>query len=207
MSLTTPSRATLADLVEAVRSASLADRRRQDMVSAVNTVARMIGREPAEIPLDLRALNAKLKHVSPRAFGITTARWHNVRSLFRSALALMGPVMKGRNLEPLSEAWAALYHLIAVRGDQIKLGRLLRWLSDRKITPDRGTEKDLARFHQNLSEQALLRDPEGTWAHITLAWNRAVGRVLGWPKIPIARQSRRKTYVLPWSAFPESLKR
>ena len=111
MSPATPSRATLEDVLAAVHLAPMATRRRQDMASSVRTIARVIGRSLAEIPVDLRSLNRRLKHVSPKAMNMSSARWHNVRSLFRSALALMGPVMKGRNVEPMSDAWASLYDL------------------------------------------------------------------------------------------------
>jgi len=206
MSLTTCSRATFANLIGVIKSATMEERRRQDMASAVKTIARALGRTPAEIPLDLRALNNRLKHISPQSIGITTPRWHNVRSLFRAGLALMGPVMKGRQLQPLSEGWACLYRQVSVHGDQIKLSRLLRWLSAENIVPEAVTEEDLDRFHKCLTEEALLRDAEGTWADMVLAWNRAAKRVKGWPGVQIARQTRRKNYVLPWSAFRASLK-
>src|SRR5687767_6949358 len=96
MTLNTHSRATFADLLEAVRAAPMANRRRQDMASAINTVARVLGHSPAEIPVDLIALNRRLRHISARASGMSEARWHNVRSLLRAALALRGPIMQGR---------------------------------------------------------------------------------------------------------------
>jgi integrase len=207
MSQATSSRATLADVLVAVQSGSMADRRRQDMASAVNTIARVLERSLAEIPVDLQNLNAKLKHITPMAMGMSHGRWNNVRSLFRSALALMGPVMRGRNTEPLSEAWANLCRLIMVRRDRIRLSRLLRWLSSKQITPATLTADDLALFQKCLSEEALLRDPSATFIDTARAWNRSVERIVGWPQLRIIRESRKKDYVLPWSAFPESLKR
>jgi integrase len=206
MTLTSTSRATFADLIGVIKTAPIEERRRQDMASAVKTIARALGRPPAEIPLDLRALNSRLKLISPQAAGITTPRWHNVRSLFRAGLAIMGPVMKGRDCQPLSEGWARLYSQVSVRGDRIKLSRLLRWLSAQNIEPEAVAEEDLGRFHRCLTEEALLRDAEGTWAETALAWNRATKRVFGWSTVRIARQTRRMSYVLSWSAFPPSLK-
>jgi integrase len=184
----------------------MADRRRQDMASAIKTMARLLGHVPADIPLDLRALNARLKHLSPLAAGISTARWHNVRSLLRAALALAGPLMRGRTTEPLSGAWEVLQGRIRVHSDRIKLSRLLRWLSGQNLTPERVTEADLAGFHQSLAEEALIRDAQATWAEMARAWNRAVDEIEGWPQVKIDRPLRRQSYVLPWSAFPPSLK-
>ena len=179
MALTKVSRQTLEDLLALVRSAPMAERRRRDMLSAINTVARALDRRPAEILVDVRLLNARLKQVAPVALGIAPARWRNVLSLFRSSLALMGPMMKGRNEFPMSEAWAGLHSKIPVRGDRIKLSRPLRWLSEKNIAPESVTAEDLERFRVNLCEQALLKNAESTWVNVTLAWNRAVERVPG----------------------------
>jgi integrase len=206
MSSASPSRATLADVLAAVVPAPMTERRRQDTASAVRTVARVLGRDPAAIPADMRALNARLKDASPMATGITPARWNNVRSLLRSALALLGPVMKGRNPRPMSKEWAQLYSLIEVRSDQIRVSRLLRWLSGEKITPSTVSNEDLEWFHKVLSEEALLRDPVGTWLATLRAWNRSVAVVVGWPQLPLRREPRANGYTLPWSTFPASLK-
>ena len=206
MAPTNVSRPTLDDLRALVRSKPMAAHRRRDMLSAINTVARTVDRRPAEILVDVRLLNARLRQVAPVALGIAPARWRNVLSLFRSSLALMGPVMKGRNEFPMSEAWARLHSKIPVRGDRIKLSRLLRWLSERAIAPEAVTAEELERFRLSLCQEALLKNAEATWANVTLAWNRAVERVPGWPQILVIREIRRKTYTRPWSAFPSSLK-
>lgn len=207
MSQVSPSRATLADVLAAVSAAAMTDRRRQDMASAVRTVARVLGRDPAGIPADLRGLNSRLKDASPTAMGITSARWNNVRSLLRSALALLGPVMKGRNPAPMSEAWASLHGRIEFQSDRIRVSRLLRWLSDAQITPSTVSNEDLERFYKVLSEEALLRDPDATWVATLRAWNHSVDRVAGWPQLRISRALRSNSYSLPWSTFPASLKR
>ena len=207
MSTTPFSRATLADLLAAVATAPMTARRRQDMTSAVRKVAKLIGRDAAEVPADLRTLNANLNKVSPMAVGISTARWNNVRSLLRSALALIGPVMKGRNLMPISEAWTGPYNCIKGKSDQIRLSRLLRWLSAAQITPDTVSLEKLDHFRTELAEQSLLlRHPGQAWDKISLAWNRSVHRVPGWPQLRIHRETRPKGYTLPWSAFPATLK-
>lgn len=115
-----PSRATLADVLAAVQTAPMAERRRQDMASAVRAVARVLGRSLAAIPADLRGLNARLKHASPKAIGLTASRWNNARSLLRSALVLIGPMMEGRTVTPVSEAWARFYCLVNVRRDRVR---------------------------------------------------------------------------------------
>ena len=169
MSHDTLSRATLADVLVAVESAVIDVRRRQDMASAVRSVAKVLGRGPAEVPTDMRILNAWLKRASPKAIGMSSSRWNNVRSLVRGAIALVQPVMSGRQENPISEVWAAPYEQLAKVADRVRLTRLMRWLSARQITPDTLKLEDLAEFHRTLCEEALVRDAEATWTDTTRA--------------------------------------
>lgn len=206
MSTSEASRATLADVIAAVQTADLTPQRRQNMASAVRTVARALGREQSEIPADPQALGRRLASVTAEQLGLSPGRWNNTRSLLRASLALMRPMMKGRSTTPMSAAWQALHDALPKRADQVRLSRLMRWLSERQIGPDVVTMDDLLAFKAALFEDALLKDPEKTWTDFVVAWNRAVGRTDGFPSFRIERPSRREVYVLPWSAFPLSLK-
>src|SRR5689334_15160717 len=100
---------TLAGVLEAINSVpGLSPQRRQNMSSAVRTVARMLGRPAEAIPAEPRLLARLLKEIAPEAAGISRARWNNVRSLLRSALELTRPMMPGRQSQLLSPAWQAL---------------------------------------------------------------------------------------------------
>lgn len=203
----TVSRATLGTVLKVIPEVVPGDRQRQDMTSAVRQIAKALGKAPEDIPADARLLAIRLKSVAPEALGYAPARWNNIRSLLRKALRLVGPMMPGNSEVTLSPAWEGLYDKIKDRrSERIRLSRLLRWLSERQIGPEAVSPADLERFRQALSEEALLKDPEGTWRHTVWAWNRAVRRVEGWPSLLIERASRKEVYVLPWSVFPASLK-
>ena len=207
MAMTDASRAqTLADVLAAVDAAGLAERRRQDMASAVRTVARLLGRAPEGIPADPRALGLRLKTVAPLAAGLSPGRWNNIRSLLRAALELIRPMTKGRSTTPLSPAWQALADRLPTRADRTQLSRLMHWMSAKDIQPDVVTAEVLEGFRAELHFDSLLRNPEGTWSGLTWSWNRSVGRVKGWPQLRIAKTRRKITYTMPWSAFPASLK-
>ncbi len=64
MSTSKASRATLADIIDAVQAADLSPQRRQNMASAVRTVARALGREPSGIAADPQALGRRLSSVT-----------------------------------------------------------------------------------------------------------------------------------------------
>ena len=207
MTQTTPSRSSLAEVLAAIAAGGLPKRRQQDMASAVRTVAKAIGHSPAQIPADPRRLGIRLKPLSHLALGLSEGRWNNVRSLFRAALALVTPIMPGRDETPLSEAWASLFEQIAAkRSLRIRLSRLVHWLSRHHIHPSIMSMDDLERFRAELLNDALLSRPDATWVNIRMAWNAAVKGTLEWPQLPITVVSRKVIYVQHWVAFPPSLK-
>ena len=107
----------------------------------------------------------------------------------------------------MSAAWKALFDLLGpITMVRNRLSRLLRWLSRHQVTPLTVTAMDLERFHQELAGQALASNPEATWADTVRSWNWAVKNVPGWPQQRIERASRKVIYVMPWTAFPPSLK-
>jgi hypothetical protein len=207
MSTSQASRATLADVIAAVQAADLSPQRRQNMASAVRAVARALGRELDKIHADPQALGRRLSQVTAEQLDLSAGRWNNIRSLLRAALTLVGPMMKGRSTVPLSTAWQSLHDALPKRADRIRLSRLMRWLSERQIGPDVVVLDDLMNFKTELIEDALLKNPEKTWAELVTTWNRASTRTAGFPMLRIEKPSRREVYVLPWSTFPASLKR
>ena len=202
-----PSDPTLADVLTAITTATdLPRARRQDMASAVRTVARALDRPPELIPADPPLLARRLAEVAPIAIGITKERWSNVRSLLGKALALTRPMLPGRHREPLSPGWTALYDRLENRSQATRLSRLLHWLSARGIAPEAVTVNDLEAFSAELREASLSKKPDQTWREVAWIWNKAARTVTGWPAVTIPIPKRRKTYTFAWSAFPPSLK-
>jgi hypothetical protein len=117
----------LADLLATLAASDLPERKRQELGSAIRTVARALGQSPPNIPADARLLASRLKDVAPAAIGISRGRWNNIRSLLRTALALIQPLSPGRNRNDLLPEWLALSNKLESRSDQIVLSRLLRF--------------------------------------------------------------------------------
>src|SRR5215207_729264 len=164
MSLDPASRAllgpTLVDVLSAVSAADLKPAQRQDMASAVRTVARALDRPPEHLPADPALLRPRLAALSAAALGLSEGRWANVRSLVLKSIALTRPVLPGRSPEPLSLAWLALHQALPDRGDAHRLARLFRWLGARGIGPDAVTLGDLRAFGVQLREATLSKNPE-----------------------------------------------
>src|ERR1700719_4257362 len=129
----------LADLLATVQVSDLPERKRQEFASAIRTAARALGRLPETIPADGRLLASRLKEVAPAAIGISRGRWNNIRSLLRTALALVQPISPGRNRNDLLPEWLALANKLGSRSDKIALSRVLRFLSARGIAAGAGT--------------------------------------------------------------------
>ena len=202
-----PSGPTLGDVLTAVTSAiDLTKSQRQDIASAVRTVARVLGKPPESVPADPPLLARRLAEVMPIAIGMTKGRWANVRSLAGKALARTRPMLPGRHRQPLLPAWKALSDALANRGHATRLSRLLHWLSARGIEPATVVEADLLAFAEDLRNASLAKKPADTWRGVAWVWNGAQRTVPGWPAITLAIPKRRKTYTFPWSTFPASLK-
>jgi integrase len=194
----------LADLLKTPQAGDLPERKRQELGSAIRTVARALGRSPEDIPAEGRLLASRLKDVAPAAIGISRGRWNNVRSLFRTALALVQPISPGRNRNDLSREWAALSNDLS-RSDKIGLSRVLRFLSARGIGPDAVNKETFDEYRLHL-DQSLLKRPNQTFASTVRAWRRAEA-IAGWPRIGVTIPDRRGYWVSGWERFPEPFHR
>jgi integrase len=194
----------LADLLAALATDDLPERKRQELGSAIRTASRALGQSPQNIPADARLLASRLKQVAPAAIGLSRGRWNNVRSLLRTALALRQPISPGRNSHDLLPEWLALSHKLKSRSDQIALSRVLRFCSARGIGPSAVTEKTFDDYHLHL-EHSLLKRPHQTFAMTVKAWQRAEIAIAGWPQIGLAIPDRRRQWVSGWDGFPQSL--
>jgi hypothetical protein len=175
------------------------------MRSAVRTVARLLGAEPAVIPAEPAALRRRLEMIAAEAHGLSRGRWNNVRSLFFRALALARPMMAGRSVQPILPEWEILAGKLAFNL-RVRLLPMLRFLSALGKKPTDVTLADLEDYREAILNNRLRNRPEKTWDSLIWAWNACQRNVEGWPAITIERTSRREIYVMPWSAFPASFK-
>jgi len=156
MSTTPPSRGdilivkTLADVIAGISRAELPDRRRQELKSAVHTVARTLGRRLEEVPADPRLLANRLAEVAPVAIGLSRGRWSNVKSLLRAAMSLVREMSPGRHLTPLSPSWHTQWDRLSTRLQRTRLSRFMHFASAAGIDPEAVTVATFARFRAHL---------------------------------------------------------
>jgi len=196
---------TLADVLTAVQAADLPNRLRQEMASALRTVGRALDRPLERILADPRHLSPRLSAIAPRAIGISRRSWSNVGFRLRKALSLVRSMSPGRNTNPLTPAWEALWRPLGSRRVKISLSRFVRYCSAAGIEPDAVSETTFIEFRDHLDD-ALLRHPDAAFAELVRGWRVAQRTVEGWPTVSFTIPDRRDHWTLPWSTFPASLR-
>lgn len=180
-------------------------KRRAELVSALRSAAQILNRLPRDVPSDPAGLNRLFAYVEPAAHNLSKGRWANIRSLVKAALARAGLTVRICDTPPMMPDWVRLHALINMPSLRIRLSRLLRNLSVNGISPDTVSLADLQSFGEQLLHHSLHRDAAATWRVTVGAWNKAVRTIPGWPQVAIPVVLRTNHYLLPWSAFPDSL--
>jgi hypothetical protein len=196
---------TLADVLVAVQAAELPNRRRQEWASALRTAGRALDRPLERILADPRHLSPRLSAIVPRAINMSPRSWRNVRSRLRKALSLVRSMSPGRNTNPLTPAWEALWRPLEPRRVKISLSRFMRYCAAAGIEPDEVGETTFTEFRDHLDD-ALLRHPDASFAELVRAWRVAQRTVDGWPSVVFTIPDRRNHWTLPWPNFPASLR-
>jgi integrase len=197
--------ASLATLLAILKTANLPGRKRQELASAIRTVARALGKSPEEIPADGRLIANRLREVAPAAIGISRGRWNNVRALLRAALTFVQPISPGRHRNGLSPEWVPLAKQLSP-SDRIALSRVLHFCSERGVGPREVTEATFEEYRDHL-DRSLLKRPGNTFASTVRAWRKAEAAIKGWPQITLQIPDRRKRWVHGWDRFPDALRR
>jgi len=196
---------TLADVIAQVVGTALPQRHKQEITSALRTVGRALDRPLERIQADPRHLSPRLKAIAPRAIGMSLRSWSNVRSRLRKALSFVRPIAPGRNTNPLTPSWDALWRPLECRRVKISLSRFVRYCSAAGIEPEAVSETTFTEFRDHLDD-ALLRHPDATFAELVRAWTVAQRTVEGWPTVSFTIPDRRNHWTLPWPTFPASLR-
>jgi site-specific recombinase XerD len=203
-----PGQLSLFDLLHKITADdTIAPRRRQDVLSALRTLARVLGKPLAECPAHPGFLADRLKGFSPASANLSPGRWSNTLSLTRFALKQAGVLtVPGRYREPLKPAWAAL--LAPVRQPRICYGlsRFARYCGANGVDPLDVNDAQMTQFLEDLSEAGLTNSPRNIHRMTCWLWNKAVPTIPGWPQRVLTVPDYRKHYALPWHAFPASLK-
>ncbi len=176
------------------------------MISALRSLARLLGLDPAAIPADPRDLRNRLAALSPAAGGISHGRWNNVRSLALAALRQGGVRTLGRAREPLAPAWEALRARLPDAKTRHGLSRFMSVCSAQQIAPAAVDAAVFAQFQQALDNDSLVKAPGTVFRTTCVLWNRAAATIAGWPSLTVPVPNRSRRYARDWSEFPASFR-
>ncbi len=199
---------TIAELREAfLGDAELDPRRRDDVVSALRSLATALGKPAEMIPTSPAALRPMLANFPAVRAGLSPGRWRNIRGLTQFALAYFGlATVPVRSCQELSPAWDTLLADVPADGDRYKLGRLGRYCSSVGIEPKNVCDQVMDGYLVELRERSLVAHPERLHRDAAVIWNRCAAANKSWPQTCLRVADNRGAYALPWASFPASLK-
>jgi hypothetical protein len=195
---------TLADVIVRLDAdPGLAPRRRAELLSAVQTLCRLLNAAPDAIPAQPKILRQRLATVSPAAGGIGRGRWNNVRSLTLAALKLAGVrTMRGRTRALLTLEWESLRARLRDTEARYGLSRFMSRCSEQQIAPTAVDAAVFERFRQALDTDSLVKKPHAVHRTTCVLWNHAARTIDGWPPLTVPVPSASRRYALQWQDFP-----
>lgn len=198
---------TLAQLrAQILADTTLPPRRQRDIASALQSLAKGLGRPLDTLPAEPAALRALLHKVTAAQMGYQPSRWRNLRSLVGAALARTGQITVPARLDrPPSPAWAALLAQLVSLDTRCRMGRLARYCTGQGIAPEQVNDTVLADFRAALERGSLVADPARCQREAAMQWNRAAAAHPTWPPQRLTVPDHRLYYSPPWSSYPPSL--
>ncbi len=196
---------TLGQVIERLEARTdLSDSRRRDLVSAVQTTARLLHRNPTEIDANVDALRGRLAAIHPVQAGISEKRLANVKSGLLAAIQITQTVYRVRiRKRPISPAWKAFLITIEVPWQRWSLSRLARFCSGRGIAPAAMSDEALEDFRKHLKSGQLAKDPDKVIKIVRQTWNGIAARSM--TELPaLSKPSPRRFTTRPLSTYPAS---
>jgi integrase len=199
---------TLADLLLALDAQTgLSETQLRDFRSSVKRVARLVGEDPAHIPLVLPAISAKLAAITPAAADMTSKTFSNIRSNFTAAVKASGLKSVRPARTPLSRRWKKLLSKLTAKREHIGLSRLARHASTEGIEPEQINDAAIEVFITEVRSRTLHRKPNELHRQVALIWNGIAERSefgLQPVTVPSFRSPAKR---IDWTLLPRSFRK
>jgi len=197
---------TFADAIEAIKQdETLRASRRRDDISALTSLARILKKDPADVPANTAWLRQRLKQLHPKQVGISDKRLANIRSSVIGALRRYGA---GTHLYQargeMTAEWRNLFERVSDQTERYKFSRFFRWCSTTGITREQVTQDAVAAFQAMIESETLVKKPRKVVSNMVHAWNRCRDAVQGWPDVALVYEGTRSPWTFPLDTFPQS---
>jgi integrase len=166
---------TLARLAELIAdSKDLKQQSRAELRSAINTFARVVGRNPADVIADPGVIRTLARRAPWRLSDLSQGSWRNIVSRLGKAMQTAGvKVHRQRRNYRLTTPWEDVLAPLK-RRDRDDIRRFAGWCSVHGVDPSAVTDAVLQHYLCYLEDTSLQQDPRKRWHVPRRIWNRAI---------------------------------
>src|SRR3984893_9935690 len=188
-------------------SDELPEQIRRHWSTSLRQIAKALDKPLEVIPARLTAIRADLAQVHHVPTGLTRKTLQNHKSNVKSALLWLARERRiPRHGAPLTPAWEELRAQIKDRFVRWRLSAFMRFCSASGIAPAEVDEVVLERFLRYRAQSGTVSG-DASGRPLARTWNSNVGIIRGWPRRHLTEPAVKPTTELPWTQFPQGLRR
>ena len=197
---------TLADLIGLIANDPTLEKDRGRWRTAMEGIARGLGKPAAILPADPKQLNALLSKEpgARQRADVGKSTWTTYTAQYRAATRHVGLAPGPARVDtPRSPAWRELL-ATRTRSECNFLSRFAGVMTGQGVEPTQVTEAHFETY-RNYVHAAGVREPEKAYDGTCWAWGRVLDDNPAFLPCSPPRAYRRPSYWLDWSAFPPEL--
>jgi len=180
---------------------------RRHWATSLRQIAKAMDKPLEVMPARLSAVRADLARLHHAPTGLTPKTLQNHKSNVRGALRWLARENRiPKHGAALSPAWESLRAEIKDRFVRWRLSSFMRFCSAQGIAPAEVDERIVERFKGYRAQSGTPTD-DASGRRLVRAWNSNVGKIQGWPARRLTEPAVKPTTELPWTEFPEGLRR
>jgi hypothetical protein len=188
-------------------SNELSEQTRRHWMTSLRQIAKALDKSLEVIPARLSAVRADLARLHHAPTGLTPKTLQNHKSNVRGALRWLAREKRiPEHGAPLTPAWEGPRSRIRDRFVRWRLSSFMRFCSANGIAPAEVDELVVERFRAYRTQSGRPAD-DRSGRRLVRAWNSNVGNIQGWPARRLTEPAVKAVTELPWSEFPEGLRR
>ena len=181
----------------------LSAQRRAALASALRSMARLLGQDPAVMPAMPGTYRSRVARLTPAGTGLSAKRLANIRSDALYALRRYGVLTRRCALPALSPAWRVIWDGL-IKYQRCTLSRFMRWCSANGIEPADLSDEAAQRFLKDLERESFIGNPRCLVQRCCRVWNAvaATQDAGALPKLTVPQFH--ECYVVPVERLPEA---
>ena len=197
---------TLADLIGLIANDPTLEDNRRRWCTAMEGIARGLGKPPSILPADPKKLIALLskEQGAQRRADVAKSTWTTYTAQYRAATRHVGLAPGPARVDtPRSPAWRELL-ATRTRSECNYLSRFAGMMTEQRVEPSQVTSAHFETYRDYV-HAAAVREPEKAYDGACGAWSRVLNDNPEFLECSPPRAYRRRSYWLEWSAFPPEL--